>query len=109
MLQTMLVVFVSIARGGEGVLLCNKVLVKPLPAPEATILRSRTPPPHSNLTPQQPQLLPYHSMYTFHKVNVYDILTHTHAHTQSVSSPELHKHSKDPRLIRKRKCTSLCF
>lgn len=63
--------------------------VKPFPAPEATVLTSRAPPPHSIQTPQQPQLLPYHSVYTFHKVNVYDI------YTQSAPFPQLHKHPED--------------
>lgn len=48
------------------------------------LLRSRTPTPsHRNLTRQH---LPYHSMYTFHKVNVYDICTHTDTHAVCLHS-----------------------
>lgn len=41
----------------------------------------KKPPPHiSNLTPPQPPLRPYRTMYTFHKVNVYGIYTRAHTH-----------------------------
>lgn len=74
---------------GVGVLLCDKLLVKTLfhKEPEATVLRSCIPPSHSNSTPQPPQLLPYHCMYTLHKAkNQYLWYFYTHAQTDSIKS-----------------------
>ena len=86
---------VGVAGGlGVAILLCNKVLVKPFSSswgycPEKSY--PHPPPPQSNTTPPQPQLLSYRCMYTFHGVNIYDIYTNT----QSSSFPELHKHPND--------------
>lgn len=41
----------------------------------------------SNLTPRQPQLHPYRTMYTFHKVNIYGIYTHAPARAHTSSLP----------------------